>query len=465
MMRVSEAAAALGARHQGDALFSLVLTDTRALQPGALFVALAGERFDGHQFLAQAQTAGAVAAMVSRVPENAPTDFPLLLVADTRAALGALAAHWRARFTLPLLGVTGSNGKTTVKEMTAAILRHAFSPANGEGVLYTRGNLNNDIGLPLTLLRLRGTHRAAVVEMGMNHPGEIAQLTALARPTVAVVNNAHRAHLEGMGSVLGVAREKGAIFGGLSADGVAVWNADDAHATLWRELADARQLARRTFGFAEQADVRASAVTTRNGQTVFTLHAEGDTFPAMLAVPGLHNVRNALAATAAATAAGVSPEAAVAALAVFRGVPGRLQVRDLPCGARLWDDTYNANPDSTRAAIDVLCDAPQPKKILVLGDMREVGDAAAQVHDEIGGYAKSHGVDAFYALGELAAVAAHNFGEGARHFASHEQLAAALARGLDKDCAVLVKGSRSMRMERVVHLLAGEEPGDLAHAV
>lgn len=463
MMRISEAAALLGERHEGDALFSRVLSDTRALQPGALFVALRGENFDGHNFLAAAQSAGAVAAMVSRIPADAPEGLPLLLVNDTRAALGALAAHWRMRFSLPLVGVTGSNGKTTVKEMCAAILREALAPGEEDGVLFTRGNLNNDIGLPLTLLRLNAAHRAAVVEMGMNHPGEIPHLAAMTRPTVAIVNNAQRAHLQGMGSVLNVAQEKGRIFKGLTEDGIAVWNADDPHAALWWKMAAGHRP--RTFGFSDTADVRAGEIVEREKRTTFNLYLDGQRLPAILQVPGIHNVRNALAAVAACTAAGVRAEVAVAALDKFCGVPGRLQLRELQCGASLWDDTYNANPDSTRAAIDVLCEAPQVKKILVLGDMREVGEAAAQVHDEIGGYAKSHGVHALYTVGAMAEVAAHNFGEGARHFDSHERLSAALARVIDGDCAVLVKGSRSMRMERVVQALAGEQAGETCHAL
>ncbi|TAH49507.1 MAG: UDP-N-acetylmuramoyl-tripeptide--D-alanyl-D-alanine ligase [Betaproteobacteria bacterium] len=461
MMMLDDALRVLGAhgaRGIGSARFDAVGTDSRSLAPGQLFVALRGERFDGHDFVTAAASAGAAAAMVdarwadahSSLPSAAP--LPLVVVDDTRLALGTLAAAWRARFALPLIGVTGSNGKTTVKEMCAAILR-AQARRDGfgeEAVLATQGNLNNDIGLPLTLLKLRDFHRAAVIEMGMNHPGEIAYLTGLARPTVAIVNNAQRAHLQGLGSLDEVAREKGSIYEGLGSGGVAVVNADEAYADYWRAMNAGRAIV--TFGIDHAADVRGRC-TLRAFGTRIEVDAPQGTIAFDLQVPGLHNARNAVGAAAVCLAAGVSIDAVADGLAGFTGTRGRLQRREGPQGAVVLDDSYNANPDSVRAGIDVLAAMPG-HTYLVLGDMGEIGDASAQLHDEIGGYAKSKGIDGLYALGEMSAVAARNFGEGGQHFSSVEALVAALAGRLDMDSVVLVKGSRFMRMERVADALA-----------
>ena len=444
MMRLSQAAASLGVPHQGaDAEFLAVGTDSRAVTPGMLFVALRGERFDGHDYVRDVLAAGAAGAVVERGWAAAHPDLPLIPVIDTREALGQLAANWRSRFAIPLVGITGSNGKTTVKEMCAAILRRHLG---AEAVLATQGNLNNDIGLPLTLLQLRAGHRAAVIEMGMNHPGEIAYLTRLARPTVALVNNAQRAHLEGLGTVTEVARAKGEIFAGLDAAGVAVINADDPHAPLWRELCAGRTIS--AFGLTASAEVRGRWLP-RGFAGRLELDTAAGSATVELAVPGEHNARNAVAAAAACLAAGVPLAVIAAALAGYAGVKGRLQRRAGVNGATVIDDTYNANPDSMRAAIDVLAGVPG-RRILVMGDMGEVGAAAAQFHDEIGGHAKSRGIERLFALGSLTADAAHNFGEGARHFESIEALIAALKPELGSDTTVLVKGSRFMRMERVV---------------
>ncbi len=458
MMRLSAAGAAIGVAHQGaDAEFDAVGTDSRSVTPGTLFVALKGERFDGHDYVRDVLAKGAVGAMVERVWADANPGLPLLAVNDTRLALGQLAAAWRARFAIPVIGVTGSNGKTTVKEMCAAILRVHFGGA-AESVLATRGNLNNDIGLPLTLLGLRDTHRAAVIEMGMNHPGEIDYLTHLAVPTVALVNNAQRAHLEGLGTVQDVALAKGEIFAGLDADGIAVINADDAHAGLWRELArERRQL---SFGLEQAADVRGSFVPRGLGGEL-RLDTPAGPLLAMLGVPGSHNARNACAAVAATLAAGASPAAMKQGLEAFAGVKGRLQRCQGLNGALVIDDSYNANPDSMRAGIDVLASVPG-KRIFVMGDMGEAGSAAGQFHDEIGGYAKSHGIDRLYCLGDLSRAAAHNFGEGGRHFSRLEDLNKALLAELDPQVTVLVKGSRYMKMERVVEAIAGKEGKDAA---
>jgi UDP-N-acetylmuramoyl-tripeptide--D-alanyl-D-alanine ligase len=467
MMNLSQAALAVGGRVQGmpaelagefAAEFTTVSTDTRTIATGDLFVALAGERFDGHDYLAAAAAQGAVAALVDAAwaGHHPETPLPRVVVDDTRLALGRLAAHWRAGFDIPLVGITGSNGKTTVKEMTAAILRAQAALDGDSGpdaVLATQGNLNNDIGLPLTLLRLRPCHRAAVIEMGTNHPGEIAYLTALARPTVALVNNAQRAHLAGMGGLMAVAEEKGAIYGGLAAAGVALVNADDAYCEYWRGLNTERTVL--SFGLDPAADV-AGRYEERGYASLVRLSTPEGEAEFLLPMPGRHNVRNALAATAAALAACASLEAVVAGLSGFIGVKGRLQRKAALGGAVLLDDSYNANPDSVRAAIDVLAMTPG-RSILVLGDMGEIGERAGQLHDEIGGYAKSQGVDQIFGLGELAETAVHNFGKGGRHFRRVETLVEALLPELDAHTVVLVKGSRFMRMERVADAITNGE--------
>ncbi len=465
MMSLIEAALATGgtALH-GNPRIEGVSTDSRTVASGELFVALKGENFDGHDFVEAAAGRGAAAAMVGQGwAAGRQGGLPLLAVADTRLALGALGAGWRARFDIPLVGVTGSNGKTTVKEMTASIFR-AQAQADGYdpalAVLATAGNLNNDIGLPQMLLRLHASHRAAVIEMGMNHPGEIAYLTRLAQPTVALVNNAQRAHLAGLGGVAEVARAKGEIFEGLREGGTAVINADDPFSPLWREMNAGRRML--TFGLDQPAEVRGRADVSALG-SLLAIETPQGAIEVALAVPGVHNARNALAATAAALAAGASLAAVSAGLASFAGVKGRLQIRPAASGAVLIDDSYNANPDSVRAAIDVLAATPG-RKLLVLGDMGEIGGQAGQFHDEIGGYAKSQGVDRLFALGEHSELAARNFGEGGRHFGGVDALLAALVPQLDGETVVLVKGSRFMRMERVADAIVDDgKTGKGAH--
>lgn len=442
---LSEIAEALEGRLLGaDLSITGVSTDSRKDCSGLLFVALKGERFDAHDYLPTAVQQGAAALLVAR-EEGLPAGVPAILVDDTRLALGRMAAAWRQRFDIPLVAVTGSNGKTTTKEMIAAIFRVAY----GEQVLATQGNFNNDIGLPLTLLGLKPEHRAAVVEMGMNSPGEIAYLTRIARPTVAVVTNAQRAHLEGMGCLDGVAREKASIYEGLGKDGVAVINCDDAYADLWRNLNAGRPVL--GFSLDQVADVT-GRVHLHGLDTRLTLETTGGSREIELQASGRHNARNALAAAAVALAAGLDLDTVAIGLASFAGVKGRLQRRNGPQGAVLLDDTYNANPDSVRAGIDVLA-STVGRQILVLGDMGEIGEASAQYHDEIGGYAKSQGVDRLYALGEASQQAVRNFGEGARHFKTPEALVQALLPELDCGTTVLVKGSRFMKMERVVEAL------------
>ncbi|UCV27820.1 UDP-N-acetylmuramoyl-tripeptide--D-alanyl-D-alanine ligase [Ferribacterium limneticum] len=452
---LSQVAQAVQGRLIGaDVPINGVSTDTRAIADGQLFVALAGERFDAHDFLAPALAAGATALLVAD-ESKVPAGVSAVIVDDTRLALGRLAAAWRAEFNLPVIAVTGSNGKTTTKEMVAAILKAAF----GAAVLSTRGNLNNDIGLPLTLLGLRASHRAAVIEMGMNHPGEIAYLAPIGAPTVALVTNAQRAHLEGMGDLDEVAREKGAIFGGLPANGVAVINADDAYAGLWRSMAEGRPV--RTFGIDHTADV-SGKVRQHGLEIAIELAAPEGRASLTLSIPGRHNARNAVAAAAACLAAGIPMTAVVAGLEAFSGVKGRLQRRVGKLGAEILDDTYNANPDSVRAGIDVLA-ATIGRKLLVLGDMGEIGEASGQYHDEIGGYAKSQGIDRLFALGDAAQLAVRNFGEGAKHYCNVDKLIAAVEKELGPETTVLVKGSRFMKMERVADALAAPVAPEEAH--
>ncbi len=448
-MRLYEAAAAIGATAVGvDTEFDRVETDTRKLTPGCLFVALKGARFDGHAFVGQALEQGAAAVMVAK-DHAPPPDRSALVIEDTRLALGRLAAWHRTRMPALIAAVTGSNGKTTVKEMTAAILRaHAGEAA----VLATVGNLNNDIGVPLTLLGLSPTHRYAVIEMGMNHAGEIAYLTRLARPDAALVNNAQRAHLEGLGSVEAVARAKAEIYEGLGEQGVALVNSDDPHAPLWLGLNQGRRVLR--FGLGGDADIRAEHRIEAEA-TLLTLHTPIGRIETRLAVPGLHNVRNAAAAAALAIALDVPAAPIAAGLAAYRGVKGRLQLHPCILGARLIDDSYNANPDSVGAAIDVLAAMPG-RRLLVLGDMGELGPGVQELHREIGAKARAAGIDRLLALGEQSIHAVQGFGPGAMHFERIEELLAEIENALAPGVTVLVKGSRFMQMERIVQSFVEE---------
>lgn len=443
MMSLSEAAAVLQARFSGsDARFSGVSTDSRTLRSGELFVALRGERFDGHGFLKQAAAAKAAAAFVDR---NYAGEYPLpvAIVEDTRLALGDLARHWRARFSPVLVAVAGSNGKTTVKEMLASILR---AHAGDDAVLATAGNLNNDIGVPLTLLRMRHAHRWCAIELGMNHKGEIGHLARIAQPTVALVNNAQREHLEFMGSVEEVAAENAAVYEALAEDGVAIVNADDAHAAFFRGRAGRRRVV--DFGIDQPAALSGSYVLRALASEV-AIRTPAGAANATLAIPGLHNVRNALAAAACGFAAGILPATIAAGLSAFRPYSGRLQVKQARDGATLIDDSYNANPDSVRAAIDVLASCPGPT-VLVLGDMGEVGAHSEDFHREVGAYARDKGVSSLLALGDSARHAVNAFGAGARHFEKLEELIPNVS-----GRSILVKGSRFMKMERVVAALTG----------
>ena len=445
-----------GSRRMGDAVFSGVSTDSRSVQPGNLFVALRGERFDAHDFLREVIGNGAAAVVVERAPEG--VQIPALVVPDTRAALGEIARQWRRQFALPVIGVTGSNGKTTVKEMIAAILRVTFGE---DQCLATRGNLNNEIGVPMTLLGLSAQHRAAVIEMGMNHPGEILTLASIAQPTVGLVNNAQREHQEFMHSVEAVARENGTVLAALPASGVAVFPADDDFTPVWRELA-VRGGQRRTisFGLCEEADVRCQYRMNDFGSEL-TLQIGADSQAIELQAAGLHNVRNALAAAACCHAIGVGLNDIAGGLQVFSPVDGRMQRKLANNGAIVIDDTYNANPDSVLAAVDVLARTGAPR-MLVLGDMGEVGDEGQKFHEEIGTYARQAGIDRLFTLGDLARNSASAFGMNAVHFDKLDDLMAALRAMLPSGATVLVKGSRFMQMERVVQQLTSEITG-VAH--
>jgi UDP-N-acetylmuramoyl-tripeptide--D-alanyl-D-alanine ligase len=425
-----------------------VHTDTRTIQPGDLFVALRGERFDANAFLAEAKARGAVAALCQGDADAAlrAVGLPGLVVPDAKAALGQLAAAWRAQFTLPLIAVTGSNGKTTVTQMIAAILA-AFKP---ETFLATQGNFNNDIGVPLTLLRLRAHHELAVIELGMNHPGEIAALAAMAKPTVALVNNAQREHLEFMATVEAVAQENGAVIDALGDTGHAVFASDEIYTPVWLDKAGRREVL--SFGAAPAACVHALDAQWVAGAWQVTTATPVGVIRYALHIAGLHNVKNSLAATACALAAGVPMAAIEQGLSQFEPVKGRSRAVVLNSGAReltLIDDTYNANPDSVAAAIEVLAALPGPR-LLVLGDMGEVGDQGPQFHAEAGGLAQQRGIETLFTLGELSIAAVASFGPAARHFESMDALQAAVIAEVPLLASVLVKGSRFMKMERVV---------------
>ena len=459
----------------GAVSFKRVHSDSRTTQPGDLFVALCGERFDGNDFLLEAKAKGAVAALCQEtgqasgrpalVSRLCAAGLPGLIVDDAKLALAALATQWRAQFTLPLIAVTGSNGKTTVTQMIAAVLR-VFKP---QAFLATQGNFNNDIGVPLTLLRLRRQHEVAVVELGMNHPGEIATLSAIAQPTVALVNNAQREHLEFMASVQAVAQENGCVIDALAQSGVAVFPSDDVYSELWAAKAGQRsQLRFCAAGAAsDQTEVRCSTAVWSDHAWQVNLSTPAGPLRYALHIAGLHNVRNSLAAVACSLAVGVPLDSIAQGLAAFKPVKGRSCVLLIQQGRHtttLVDDSYNANPDSVLAAIDVLAQLPGPR-LLVLGDMGEVGAHGPEFHAQAGQVAYTRGIDALFTLGDLSAVAAASFGVG-RHFDDLQALQAAVLAALPQMGSVLVKGSRFMRMERLVQaILAHTEPArEVNHA-
>lgn len=448
-MHLSDACAAINGELSGEnRRFTGCGYDTRTLLPGELFIALRGEARDGHDFVSAACEKGACAALVDRdVDRDADYPLPVIKVDDARKRAGLLAGRWRAGFDLPIIAVTGSNGKTTVKEMISAIL------SVNARVLSTRGNLNNDIGVPLTLFRLAPGYRYAVVEMGANHPGEISWLSRITRPDVALITQCAPAHLEGFGSVAGVAEAKAEIYEGL-ASGTAVVNADDAYAPLWFERSRGNR--RISFGMGEQADVRATAVhpDPASGRTRFELEYNGAREAMELSLAGSHNIMNALAAAACCIAVDIPLEQVRTGLARVRPIKGRMQLKTGLHGGCILDDTYNANPASLRAALWVVREMPG-QAWLILGDMGELGASAADLHREAGAEAREIGIERLYGVGELAAHAVTGFGAGAVHFGALDDLIEALRSDLRPGVVLLVKGSRSMAMERVVEALTG----------
>ncbi|KAB7623852.1 UDP-N-acetylmuramoyl-tripeptide--D-alanyl-D-alanine ligase [Alkalilimnicola sp. S0819] len=440
---LNELARVLGgkARGEADPTLTQVAIDGRRVEAGGLYVAIRGERFDGHDFIAQAAASGAAAALVER---DGDWPLPVCRVADCRRALGALGRHNRRAVPARVAAITGSNGKTTVKEMLATILRRA-----GE-TLATQGNLNNELGVPLTLLRLDERQDYAVIEMGASAGGDIAYLCALAEPEVGLVTNAGPAHLEGFGDLDGVARGKGEMFAGIAPSGTAVINADDPYAPLWRELAGSRRVL--DFGL-EQPD---AAVRAEHDGQGWLLHTPCGSARLPQVLPGRHNVLNALAAGAAALALGVSLPDIVQGLAALQPTPGRLHWRVGRGGARLLDDSYNANPVSLRAGLEVLAEQPG-ERWLVLGDMAELGPGADAVHAEAGRLARQLGVQRLFSCGPRSALAAESFGAGAQAFTDWQQAAVALAPQLNEGVCVLIKGSRSAGLDGLVGALAQPE--------
>jgi len=417
--------------------------DSRNVRNGSLFIAIEGERFDGHDFVEAAANQGALAALISQARRFS---LPTIRVDNTIAALGKLAGHWRSGFSVPLIAITGSNGKTTVKEMLAAILKCSHR------VLATRGNLNNEIGAPLTVASLDDSHEHVIIELGANHPGEIGRLTRMSQPSVGVITLCAPAHLEGFGSEEGVARAKGELFAEMPADGCAVINADDSYASLLQGMAGNRRCIR----FSLQKNVEVSGEWHAAGAAgELRIRTPVGDLDARIAFPGKHNGANALAAVAGAVAVGASVDDIQAGLESARPVSGRLQSKSAANGAAIIDDTYNANPSSLKAGLEVLaaCDTP---RWLVLGDMAELGKDAEKYHQDAAEIARHHHVSRLFTTGDLSRLAAERFGRGAAHFDSQDALVDALQSELPADATVLVKGSRSMGMERVVTALTGE---------
>jgi UDP-N-acetylmuramoyl-tripeptide--D-alanyl-D-alanine ligase len=441
---LSDFAQAVGGKlHGTDREYESVSSDTRTLAGGDLFIALRGPRYNANEFVAGATAAGAAGAVVDALQ---PVTIPQIVVPDTQVALEKAGRAWRAQFSIPVVGVAGSNGKTTAKEMTAAILGAA-----GE-CLATRGNLNNHIGVPLTLFRIEAKHRFAVVEMGANAAGEVAHLVEIGRPTVGLITNAGAEHLEGFGSIEGVARAEGEMVAGLKSDATAVINADDQFADMWRGSTPARVV---TFGVEKSADFRATDSKTSVGPdgflTRFNLICPLGQVAIELHMGGRHNVANALAAAAAATAAGAKLEHVAAGLSAVRAVAGRLQFKMTATGAWLIDDSYNANPSSMHAGIEVLAGL-DGRKWLVMGDMAELGEFSESSHKEVGVFAREHGIERLFAIGQLAALAVESFGRGGQWFPESNALVDAL-KSATPDVRLLIKGSRVNRLERVVDAL------------
>lgn len=433
-----------GVLHGADVRIDSVATDSRSVSTDQLFIAIKGERFDAHDFVVDLVGKAGAALVHQRVE----CDLPQIVVGDTRQALADFAAAWRQQFDRPVIGLTGSNGKTTVKEMLSAILSVRGS------VLATLGNLNNDLGMPLTLLRLRDAHDFAVIEMGANHFHEIAFLTAISKPDVAILNNAGAAHLEGFGSIEGVSRAKAEIFQGLSDDGIAIINADDTYADYWYSCNTSRQVI--SFGTQNAATVQGKVTPTGT----LVLNYQQASVDVTLKLLGEHNARNALAAAAAALAVGTSLAQIKQGLESLQPVKGRLAPQAGQQDTLLIDDTYNANPSSAKAAIDVLAGFSAGERVFVLGDMGELGDNAAGLHQEVGEHALKRDIDQLYCLGAQSIHAANAFGAAAKHFNELEPLLDSLKATMKNNMTILVKGSRSMRMERVIEALKATDSVD-----
>jgi UDP-N-acetylmuramoyl-tripeptide--D-alanyl-D-alanine ligase len=443
-MRLSEAADVLDATcHGEDVLFKGCSTDSRDIHKGELFIALHGEFYDGHDFVEQARSQGANAVLVERTLQ---LDLPMIVVDNTRKAMGKLAGHWRSNFKIPLIAITGSNGKTTVKEMLMAILSQHTQ------VHATRGNLNNDIGVPLTLFSLGKQHVYAIIEMGANHPGEISWLSRMSNPTVALITQCAPAHLEGFGNIDGVAKAKAEIFEGLSKDGIAVINADDSYADFW--CGKVSEHDRINFALDANADVTADNIQhdSATGSTSFLLITPNGRIEIMLSLPGRHNVLNALAAAACAVVLELPLTDIKQGLERMSAINGRMQWKKGICQSCVIDDTYNANPHSLLAALDVLKNIPT-KRWLVLGDMGELGTGAEQHHESAGRYARDKGVERLFTIGQLSRHATETFGDGACHYDTIDQLSEVIRKEVTGNLTILVKGSRAMHLERVVNVL------------
>ena len=446
-MKLSTAADYLESTYQGDDVtFTGCSTNSREINSGELFIALKGERFDGHDFINDAVKRGACAALIDK---NDSISIPSIQVTNTRYAMGTLAQKWRNNFDIPLVAITGSNGKTTVKEMLTSILR-LKAP-----VLSTRGNLNNDIGVPLTLFGMGHEHQYAVIEMGANHPGEIARLSQIARPTVAVITQCAPAHLEGFGSIDGVARAKAEIYENLEPVGIAIINSDDTYADFWREkIPGLRQF---SFGLDKPSDLTATSVhqSSESGKTNFILSSPAGSIDITLSLLGKHNVLNALAASACALCLDIDLTLIKQGLEKMIAVKGRLELKSGFGNSKIIDDTYNANPASLDAAIKVLS-AFQGKRWLVLGDMGELGPDAGKLHKEVGVKAAANGIDKLFSLGDLSQASTNSFGEGAQHFKVEEELITNIRNEINHEVTVLIKGSRAMHMENIVNALLQE---------
>ncbi len=445
-LQLSTAAAQVGGElHGADVEFTGLCTDTRKLTDNCLFVAIKGPNFDGHEYVQTALANGAAAALVRRPLESG---LPCIVVPDPRAALAPLGAAWRERFDPVCIGVTGSNGKTTVKDMLAAIL------ARGSRVLANHSSLNNDIGLPLTLAGLNHEHQYLVTEMGANHPGEIADLAALAKPQYGIITLISPAHLEGFGSIDAIARTKGELLAALPPSGVAIVNADTPYQELWRSLCVGKTLL--SFGFSPSADVVVDAQLAVESTSLRLITPAGE-LAVRLPLPGRHNALNAAAATCAALALNIEAEQIISGLESVQPASGRLQPRQGCNGMRILDDSYNASPQSLRAGLEVLAAYPAPR-CLVFADMLELGAEAKSAHCEAGRLARELGIERLLATGPLSRITASEFGEGGMHFSCQRKLIEALDDLKEAHMTVLIKGSRSMHMENVVRALAGEQP-------